>query len=152
LLRRYDDAAHYFRNALALDPSLSRAHAGLGQVCLQQRNYATALTEMERAVALTPGLGRVKADLGYAYAASGNKEKGREILNEFLKLFRPASFPAFMIAEVYIGLGDQRNALEWLHRALDQKDLVPFLSCDPMFDPLRGDARYSAILKRANLA
>jgi len=151
LLRRYDEAAHYFRSALALDPSLARAHASLGMVFLQQRNYATALSEMERAVALTPGLGRVKADLGYSYAAVGNKDKAREILNEFLKLFRPASFPAFMIAEVYIGLGDRHNALEWLHRALDQKDLAPFLSCDPVFDPLRADPRFSAVLKRANL-
>ena len=48
----------------------------------------------------------MKADLGYSYGVAGNKDKAREILNEFLKLFRPASFPAFMIAEVYIGLGD----------------------------------------------
>ena len=151
LLRRYDQAAHYFRSALALDPSLARAHASLGMVCLQQRNYATALSEMERAAALTSGLGRVKADLGYAYAAAGNKDKAREILSEFLTRFRPASFPAFMIAEVYIGLGDQHNSLEWLHRAMDQKDLAPFLSCDPVFDPLRADPRFSAVLKRANL-
>jgi hypothetical protein len=94
----------------------------------------------------------VRADLGYSYGIAGNKDKAREILNEFLKLFRPASFPAFMIAEVYIGLGDQHNSLEWLHRALDQKDLAPFLSCDPVFDPLRADPQFSAVLKRANLA
>jgi hypothetical protein len=66
---------------------------------------------MERAVALTPGPGRVKADLGYTYAIAGHKDKARAALNESLQSFRPESFPASMIAEVYIGLGDRHNAL-----------------------------------------
>jgi len=93
LLRRHADAERNFRAALALDPSLPRAHAGLGLTCLQQRNYAKGIAELERAQALTPGMGRVKASLAYAYALSGTKDRAREILNEFLRLFRPALFP-----------------------------------------------------------
>ncbi len=152
LLRRYDEAAHYFRSALALDPNLPRAHAGLGLTSLQQRNYARAIAELERAVALTPGLGRVKADLGYAYAVAGRSDRATGMLNEFLKGFRPSSFPAAMVAQIYIGLGEKDKALDWLHKAIDQKDVVPFLTCDPLFDPLRGDPRFSALLKRTKLA
>lgn len=151
LLRRYTQAAHYFRSALALDPNLPRAHAGLGLTSLQQRNYARAIAELERAVALTPGLGRVKADLGYAYAVAGDTDKATGMLNEFLKDFRPASFPAAMIAQIYIGLGETDQALEWLHQAVDQNDLVPFLTCDPLFDPLRRNPRFVELLKRTNL-
>jgi adenylate cyclase len=151
LLRCCDDAGHCFRRALALAPSLPRAHAGLGLSLLQQGNHAQAIAELEQALALTPGLGRVKADLGYAYALSGNREKAREILNEFLKLFRPSAFPALMIAEIYIGLGEDDMAFQWLNKAFDQKDLAPFLTCDPLFDPLRPDPRFSGLLKGANL-
>jgi serine/threonine-protein kinase len=151
LLRRHDDAGRCFRRALALDPSLPRAHAGLGLAYLQQSNQIRALAELERALALTPGLGRVKADLGYAYAVSGRKDKAREILNEFLRLFRPSTFPALMIAEIYIGLGENDKAFQWLNTAIDQKDLPPFLTCDPLFDPLRRDQRFLALLKRTNL-
>src|SRR5581483_6268543 len=119
---------------------------------MQQRNHAQGIAELERAQALTPGLGRGKASLAYAYALSGTMEKAREILNEFLQLFRPASFPALMIAEVYIGLGDKDQAFHWLHRAIDQKDLAPFLTCDPLFDPLRMDCRFVSLVKRTNLA
>jgi TolB-like protein/tetratricopeptide (TPR) repeat protein len=151
LLRSHDDAGRCFRRALALAPSLPRAHAGLGLSLLQQGYHAQAIAELEQALALTPGLGRVKADLGYAYALSGNREKAREILNEFLKLFRPSAFPALMIAEIYIGLGENDMAFQWLNKAFDQKDLAPFLTCDPLFDPLRPDPRFSGLLKRANL-
>ena len=152
LLRRHSEAERTFRAALALDPSLPRAHAGLGLTYLQQRNYAKGIAELERAQALTPGMGRVKASLAYAYALSGAKDRAREILNEFLRLFRPALFPALMIAEVYIGLGDKDEAFQWLHTAIDQKDLAPFLTCDSLFDPLRADSRFSSLLKRTNLA
>ena len=151
LLRRHDDAGRCFQRALALAPTLPRAHAGLGLSLLQLGNHAQAIAELEQAMALTPGLGRVKADLGYAYAISGKREKAREVLNEFLKLFSPSSFPAFMIAQIYIGLGENDMAFQWLNKAFDQKDLAPFLTCDPLFDPLRPDPRFPGLLKRANL-
>ena len=152
LLRRHGDAERHFRTALALDPSLPRAHEGLGLTYLQQRNYVKGIAELERAQALTPGLGRVKANLAYAYAISGAHNRAREILDEFLQLFRPALFPAQMIAAVYIGLGDKDTAFQWLHTAIDQKDLAPFLTCDPLFDPLRTDSRFLSLLQRTNLA
>ncbi|MEO8052822.1 MAG: hypothetical protein ABI833_20625 [Acidobacteriota bacterium] len=93
----------------------------------------------------------MKSDLAYAYAVSGRRDKAHEILNEFLGDFTP-SFPALMIAEIYIGLGDKDHAFQWLNRAIDQKDLALFLKCDPMYDPLRADLRFSALLKRTNLA
>ena len=152
LLRRHREAERHFRAALALDSSLPRAHAGLGLTSLHQGNYAKAIAELESAQSLTPGLGRVKASLGFAYATAGNKDKAHEVLNELLHRFTPASFPALMIAEVCIGLGDTDKAFQWLHTAFDQKDLAPFLTCDPLFDPLRTDSRFSSLLKRINLA
>ena len=151
-LRRYDEAADQFRKALALDASFPRAHAGLGLACIQKGSHLRGVAELERAQELTPGLGRVKADLAYGYAVAGQRDKAQAILSEFLGQFAPASFPALMIAEIFIGLGDQDSAFEWLHRAVDQKDISAFLGCDPLYDPLRSDPRFTALLKRTNLA
>ena len=56
-----------------------------------------------------------------------------------------------MITEIYIGLGEKNPAFGWLHRAIDQKDLAVFLKSDTLYDPLRSDARFPALLKRMNL-
>jgi TolB-like protein/Flp pilus assembly protein TadD len=150
-LHRHDEAARQFRKAIALDQSFPRAHTGLGLACIQKRSYLRAISELEVARKLTPGLGRVTADLAYAYAVAGNRDKAIEILNEFLARFTPSSFPALMIAEVYIGLGDADQAFEWLHRAIDQQDFAAFLKCDPIYDRLRSDHRFVALLKRMHL-
>jgi TolB-like protein/Flp pilus assembly protein TadD len=150
-LRRHEEAIRQFRKALALNASHAASHAGLGMACVHKGSYARGVTELEIAEKLTPGLGRVTADLGYAYAVSGNREKANEILNRFLRQFDPASFPAVMIAGIYIGLGDSDRAFEWLHKAIDQKDLAVFLKSDPLYGPLRKDPRFSTLLRRTNL-
>jgi len=152
LSRRYDQAITQFRKALSRDSAHAASHAGLGAACVHKGSYTRGIAELETAEKLTPGLGRVRAELAYAYAVSGNREKAKEILNEFLNRFDPDSFPAVMIATVYIGLGDRRRAFEWLHKAIDQKDLAVFLKSDPLYDPLRSDARFAALLKRTNLS
>ena len=151
-LRRYDDAIYYFRKALSLNPSFPREHAGLGLACIRKGSFTRGIAELELAQAFTKGLGRVKADLAYAYAVAGYRSKAMDVLNEFLSNFDQKHFPAAMIAEIYIGLGDKDKALEWLHKAIDQKDMSVFLKADPLYDPLRTDPRFGNLLKRMNLA
>ena len=52
---------------------------------------------------------------------------------------------------IYIGLGDKDRAFEWLGKAIDQQDTSLFVQPDPLYDPLRGDPRFSALLRRMKL-
>ena len=148
---RYDDAINQYRKVLALNPAHAPSRAGLGVSCIQKGSYTRGIAELKLAERHTRGPGRVKATLAYAYAMSGNRDKAIEILNQFLNQFDPASFPALMIAEIYIGLGERDRAFEWIHRAVGQKDLSVFLKSDPLYDPLRKDPRFTALLRRTNL-
>jgi len=150
-LRRYDEAIDHFRKALSLNPSFPRERAGLGLACIRRGSFTRGIAELELAQAFTQGLGRVKANLAYAYGVAGYRGKAADILNEFLAAFDPKRFPAAMIAEVYVGLGDKDKAFEWLHKAIDQKDMTVFLKADPLYDPLRTDPRFGSLLKRMNL-
>lgn len=51
-----------------------------------------------------------------------------------------------------VGLGDPSAALTWLERAYEEQDVrMVFLGVDPVWEPLRDDARFAALLKRMHL-
>jgi len=150
-LRRFDEAIEHQRRALALDPDLAMSHIFLGLASVHKGSYARGIAELERGRLLMNDAVHARAHVAYTHAAMGNRERATEILNAFLHEFRSDSFPALAVAEVYIGLGDKEQAFEWLHRAIDQKDWIVFLKCDPLFDRLRPDPRFATLLRRANV-
>jgi hypothetical protein len=51
-----------------------------------------------------------------------------------------------------IGLGDWDSAFEWMDRAIEARDpiIMPIRSY-PFLDPVRGDARFQALLRKMHL-
>ena len=59
---------------------------------------------------------------------------------------------AFGDAVYFALLGDKENALDALERAFDVRAFqMAWVKADPMFDSLRGEARFKAILQKMNL-
>jgi hypothetical protein len=56
------------------------------------------------------------------------------------------------LASVYARLGDRPKALDYLERALKERqaDLI-FINVDPYFDSLRGEPRFQAVAKAVGL-
>jgi hypothetical protein len=51
-----------------------------------------------------------------------------------------------------IGLNDWDSAFEWMDRAIDARDpLIMPIKSFPFLDPVRGDARFQALLKKMHL-
>jgi hypothetical protein len=56
------------------------------------------------------------------------------------------------IAIVYLGLGDRESAFAWLDRACeDHSQWLQHLKVDPRYDPIRGDPRFSVLLRKLNV-
>jgi len=56
-------------------------------------------------------------------------------------------------ASNYLMAGDNARALDWLEKAYEQRDPnMPYLSCFPLYDPLRPDPRFQSLLRRIGLA
>ena len=56
------------------------------------------------------------------------------------------------IAWVYAGLGDEDKALAWIERGINERNpQIEFLKVMPMWDNLRSDPRFAAMLKRIGL-
>jgi len=145
--RQYDQAGGYLRKALEMDPSFFPAHVTLGLTYVQQRKYSSATAELEKARRLDDGPDGL-AYLGYAYAVSGRKQKGRELLSELSLMSRRRYTSPGDYALVYSGLGDTDKAFEWLGKAYGEGPLPTGLAVDPCWDSLRADRRFTDLMER----
>lgn len=147
--RRYDDALRYFQQALSLQPDFGLAHQGLGRVYLERGMHKEGIDEILTSIRLLGATPRRRAFLAYAYAISNRKTEARRILNDFLEASRRGPFPAIVIADVYLGLGESEQALLWLEKVVAQKDI--FTRSDPIYDSIRFYPRFTALLRRIKL-
>ncbi|HSA96719.1 MAG TPA: hypothetical protein VLJ16_11765, partial [Acidobacteriota bacterium] len=56
------------------------------------------------------------------------------------------------LAWVYVGLREIEEAFVWMERAIDERDsmIIP-IKTYPFLDPLRGDPRFPALVRKMNL-
>lgn len=150
-LRRYDEAIQSFKKSLALDPEYGYGHLALGLTYIEQRKYPDAFAELKLAQEHMGNSPTPIAAMARAYALSGQSEKARQILEQFLGQAAKGSFPAKPIADVYLALGDKERALEWLARGTSARDVHMYLLSDPAYDDLKSDAGFQHLLENTGL-
>jgi len=149
---RNDEAWGRLQQALKLEPNFWITHITLAKVLIQQRKYAEALIELEKAKELSHGNSEAVGSIGFVLALAGDKAKARSVLDGLKDLSRKRYVPPSNVALVYVGLGDQNEALVWLERACDERDVrLTILKVDPRWDSLRDNSRFVGILKRIGL-
>jgi hypothetical protein len=53
---------------------------------------------------------------------------------------------------IYVGLGENDRAFEWLERAYRERDgMMTHLKVTPRIDPLRSDPRFEDLMRRIGL-
>ena len=94
----------------------------------------------------------IGAWLGYVYGASGDRTRARAQIDELNKRALHGYVPPFSLALVYIGLGDHQRALDYLEQAYaTHSTWMTFLKMDKVFDSLRSEPRFIALLKKCGL-
>jgi len=88
--------------------------------------------------------------LGYCHARTGREHEAREILRKLEATGTPP--PADQIAVLHLGLGDTDAALQWLGKAAAERSMgIHWLKVEPVWDPLRPDPRFAAVLREMRL-
>ena len=154
LARQNDQALAALQKALEMDPNFGIARERLGEVYARQGRYEEAIAELQKAITLFGGkAGEMNARLGYAYAASGERTRAQEELNEITRQVRPRGVYADTYeALILVGLGQKEQAFKLLYEAADHRDgPMALYKVDPMFDGLRTDPRSDDLLRRMNL-
>ncbi len=95
---------------------------------------------------------RLVQNLGQVtFAASGRKREAHLVLNQLKSLSTQTYVSPYAIALIYVGLGEEEQALEWLEKAYEDRSfLMIYLKVDPKLDPLRGAPRFQDLLRRMN--
>ena len=147
---RNEEALAKLQKAIDLDPDFWVSHQELGKVYTDQRRYPEAIAELTKAKELSHGNSEAIASIGYVEAVAGDTAKAQAILDE-LKT-SPHYIPPASIALVYHGLGQEEEAILWLNKACDKRDVwVTLLKVDPRWKSLRSHPGFISILKRVGL-
>ena len=146
------EAKAKLEKALELDPNFWITHLMLGRVATQLKQYPEALSEFTKARELSHGHSEAIGSTGYALAQEGKTAEARGVLNELMALSAEHYIPPYNIALVHAGLGEQEEALQWLEKACDQRDVrVTLLKVDPRWNAIRSAPGFDVLLKRVGL-
>ena len=151
LARRCDPAIAEFRKAVELDPGFYPTHFDLGVAYAVCGMPDAALEEMEKARSISGTAPRTLSGLAYVHAMAGQDAKARELLDALIELSRRRYVPPFDIAVVYAALDEKDLAFDWLKKAHeDRYPWLVMLGVSPMFDTLRPDPRFQALVRELN--
>ncbi len=149
--RRYDDAIVQIKKTLELDPASALAHHLSGCCLLWKGDTAGAIAEFQRSKIMVAGAW-YQGLLGYAYAISGDRPKAEQILRELEEMAKHQYVSSTAFAMIYLGLGEKENTLDWLEKSYqDQESACWYLKVDPIYDSVRNEPRFQAILKKIGL-
>jgi len=145
--RDYDGAIIQLGKTLELDPDFPLAHLHLGSVLLETRRYDDAMVEFKKAARMGGPIPAVH--LARAYALAGDRGQAEATLQELLAQSKQRFVPPSAFVTLYLSLGDQEHAIDWIERALGRVSSGPwFFSVNPHFDALRSNPRYQALVRR----
>ena len=145
-LRRYPQAIEAGRKALALAPELRSVHGLMGDALLLLGRVAQAKAEYQAIGADSPFY---LFRLALLAARTGHRAEAERTLTQSRQ--QVGSTGSYSFGEVYAQLGDTDRAFAEFYNAIRAKDSgLVLLKMDPFLDPIRGDPRYGALLRRLN--
>lgn len=147
----YDDAVTQLEKTVELEPRYYQTYVFLGQAYEQKAMYAKAIETYQRGMTIGHGPDLVAA-LGHAYALQGDREKAENALEELRKMSRETYVSPYWFAELYVGLNDKDQTLNWLEKAFqDRSDLLIWLNVEPTFKPMHDHPRFQDLVRRIGL-
>jgi len=142
--RDYARAFELLRQANELGPPLSATW----EIGLYIRNGSIneAFAEIEKAKGVRKNDPLFVYSTGMAYAASGKQTEALQTIKELEAISGASLSTAHWIAKIYATLNDKEMAFSWLERGLATGALGVFYKDEPVWDPIRDDPRFVALV------
>jgi serine/threonine protein kinase/tetratricopeptide (TPR) repeat protein len=147
--RKYDDAVEQSKKTLQMDANLPAAHWDLADAYVQKKMYPEAAAEWQKALTLSRD-STLAATLEEAYRLSGFQGFLRTWTDYRSKDPLAGGHP-YELARLFVLMGKKDEAMGWLQEAFAARaGGMVFLKSDPVFDPLRSDPAFQALIKKMN--
>lgn len=157
--REYEEAKEYCRQALEVYPEFFFAHEYLYYIHLKTGEYDKAIEELITAERINSAFGNQPSERNEQLEANFDKLRAayrRGGIKGYLEYRSPGTSQAarssYEYALKHAFLGEKEKALDNLERAYEGRAfLAAFVKVNPLFDNLRAEPRYQAILRKMNL-
>ena len=147
--RRYDEALKQSSKVLEMDPNFGFAHWHRGMVFIQQQNFTEAINAFRKAISLSGAIPTFIAHLGHASARAGKHREARQMLAQLENLSKRQYVSSYLLAVIYLGLGELEQTFDWLEKAYDERaGFLAFVGVEPMLDRVRANTRFAELLTR----
>lgn len=151
--RDFESALRAFRDLVELDPTFYKGYASSGRVLSLMGRYDEAVEMFEKARRITGDLPNIIAALGQTLGLAGRRDGALACLQQLQDPATDNASSPLRLAMVNIGLGETRAALDYLERACQVRELgVPWFGVHPVYDAVRGEPRFQAILRRVGFS
>jgi TolB-like protein/DNA-binding winged helix-turn-helix (wHTH) protein/lipoprotein NlpI len=149
--RQYDQAIVQFRTVLEMDPRYPRTNI-LDYVYLEKGMKAEALAHFEEWRAASDPSPWFLCNKAYLLGRLGKLNESRAERELLLRANERQPVDPLLLAISYLGTDDKKEALGWLEKAYTSQSVsLTSLKVDPMYDALRGEPRFQALLRAMNL-
>jgi TolB-like protein/Flp pilus assembly protein TadD len=150
MARRYPEASEQLNKILAMDPRFYYARWTFGLALQCNGQLPEAIAQYKKAAELTDDP-LVLAWLAQGYAKAGQRDEALKLLAQMEELATKRYVGAWSFAIVHLALGEKGKAIDELERAFRERSdpFITFIKVSPLFDPLRGDPRFQALLAKA---
>lgn len=149
--RDFDRAIEQLQKTISMDPNNAFVYDLLGAAAYQKKMPAQAFTAHEKANSLENIFTDTEmADMRTVYQTAGLSAYFRKENQLRQKRLAEGKYQSpLKIALNYAFAGDDSEALDWLERAVDEHTpWLPELKIDPMWDAVRMQPRFAALLKK----
>lgn len=152
LQRQFNHAIAQFRKVLEMNPQYYLAHAMMGPVYSQMGDVDQALECYSKARVADADSKFVDSLEAMTLALAGRSEQAKEMLDSITHRAMREYISPVSIAYICTALGDADAAFEHLDRAVFDRDPnVVGLKSNPIFESLRDDERYKALISKLQL-
>jgi tetratricopeptide (TPR) repeat protein len=152
--RDFDRAIEQLQKTISMESSNALAYHLLGAVFYQKKMPAEVFTTHEKANSLEGTFSDAEmADMRNAYETAGLSAYFRKENELRQKRLAQGKYQSPLeIALNYAFAGADSETLDWLERAVDEHTpWLPELKIDPMWDAVRSQPRFVALLKKIGL-